>query len=77
MDRSTTERVVENVRAEMARRGLTQSDLGDALGLTQQACSRRLTGRVDFSVSELAEAAELLAVPLQDLVRDQKSRAVA
>lgn len=35
-----------------------------ALGLAQTGVSRRLTGRIDFSASELAKLASLLNVPV-------------
>jgi transcriptional regulator with XRE-family HTH domain len=53
-----------NVRAELARRGLTQEQAGAAIGLNQKAMSRRLTGAVDFSSTELQKLAELLEVPI-------------
>lgn len=65
------------MRAEMARRGLTQSDLGTALGLTQQATSRRLLGQVEFNSTELCATAELFGVTLEYLVGDQIAKAGA
>ena len=58
------ERVPANVRAEVARRGLSQSALAAALNLTQSAVSRRLSGTVEFTASELAALAEHLQVPV-------------
>lgn len=51
-----------NVRAEMARRGISQAALADHLGLTQASISKRLTGRVAFDVNELTRTAEFLDV---------------
>lgn len=60
--------VAANVRAEMARRQVTQATLAAALGVTQQAVSRRLRGDVDFTVSELQAVADVLEVPVADLI---------
>lgn len=60
--------VAENVRAELARRRLTQEQAGAAIGLTQKAMSRRLTGEVEFSASELQKLAGLLEVPAGTLL---------
>lgn len=56
--------VPANIRAEVARRGVSQSALAAALNLTQSAVSRRLSGAVEFSASELAAIAQFLNVPV-------------
>ena len=63
---STT--VAANVRAEMARQKKRQTDLGEALGLTQGAVSKRLSGAVALDVNELGVIAEFLGVPVERLV---------
>lgn len=65
---TTAQRVVANVRAEMARRRCTQEQLAVSLGKTQQFVSRRLNGRVPFTISELDEIAGALEVPLSNLI---------
>lgn len=62
------ESVAGNVRAEMARLRVSQSEVGSALGLTQQAVSRRLRGEVPFNVNELGVVADVLAVEVTDLL---------
>jgi transcriptional regulator with XRE-family HTH domain len=62
------EAVAGAVRAELARRRLTQTDLAAALGLSQQAASRRLAGKVPFDIDELSRVADLLRVRLVDLL---------
>lgn len=47
----------------MLRRA-TQQDAGDKLGLSQRAMSRRLTGEVEFSATELEKLASMLEVPV-------------
>ena len=53
-----------NVRAEMARRGLSQTALAGHLGLSQTAVSARLRGLTPFDINELVLTAEVLGVPL-------------
>lgn len=57
-----------NVRAEMARRRVTQTQLAEATGISQSALGRRLTGSQPFDVAQLEAIAGALAVPLADLV---------
>lgn len=59
---------VAEIRAGMARFGLTQADLAAALKLSRTAVHRRLTGRVDFSLSELRTTARLIHQPLAHIV---------
>jgi transcriptional regulator with XRE-family HTH domain len=65
---TTAERIAANVRAEMARKGVTQQKLAVHLDWSQAAISRRLSARVAFNVDELARIAAFLAVPLSALL---------
>ena len=67
MPYTTAERVGANVRAAARIRHLTQSDLADALGLTQSRISDRMRGTVAFDINELGVIAEILDVPVADL----------
>lgn len=60
--------VAANVKAEATRRGLVQSDLATALGVSRAAMSRRLTGEMEFSVSELITLADFLGVDTRQLL---------
>lgn len=60
--------VSANVRAEVARRGASQALIGQTLGLTQQAVSRRIRGDVEWTASELANLADLLELPVDALL---------
>ena len=66
--RTATERVAANIRAELARQGISQTDLAASLRKSQPTVSRRLLGRVPFSVDELDIIADLLDVPMAQLV---------
>jgi transcriptional regulator with XRE-family HTH domain len=57
-----------NIRAEMARSGITQGILASRLDMSQSAISRRLIGDADWTVDELVRAAEVLGCPLRALL---------
>ena len=70
------EQVPANIRAELARRGISQVDLAmhlfgrdDKTG--RQRIWRRLAGRVPFSADELAATADLLGVTVASLYGDE------
>ncbi|WP_079670459.1 helix-turn-helix domain-containing protein [Mycobacteroides abscessus] len=68
---SFTSRVAANVRAEMARGQITQQSLASRVELSQQAISRRLTGRQPFNTEELQGIAEALGVGIEQLVNSR------
>lgn len=65
------ERVAAEVRAELARQQMSQSELAKRLGVAQQTVSRRMTGEVPFDIAELATIAELLGVPMSQLLGER------
>lgn len=66
--RTAAERVAANIRAELARKGISQAELAASLNKSQPTVSRRLLGRVPFSVDELDIIAAILDVPMAELV---------
>lgn len=56
------------MRAELARKGITQTDLAAKLAKSQPFVSRRLSGRVPFDVADLAAIASVLDITVADLV---------
>lgn len=65
-------RIGAAVRAAMQERGVSQRELGEALGGVDQASiSRRLSGRIPFSGAELVVAADFLGVPTTRLLGDR------
>lgn len=56
------------VRGRLAESEVSQERAAQVLGLSQAAMSRRLSGRVDFTISELLDLAEWLGVTLDDLL---------
>lgn len=61
-------RVGDEVRAALARRQISQTVLGQNLGLSQAAVSRRLLGEIPFDVDELTKIAALVDVPIETFV---------
>ena len=57
-----------NVRAEMARRRISQQALGEHLSLCQSSVSLRLRGQRPFDVQELEAVATFLDVPVSALL---------
>lgn len=68
MPTTPTAKTGENVRAEMARRGVTQMALARKIGLSQPAVSARLKGKTPFDINELCLIASVLNVPLTTLL---------
>ncbi len=62
------QRVAANVRAEMARRRVSQQTLANAMDLSFMSISRRMSGHVSFSISELYRVAEILKVDIRTLI---------
>lgn len=64
----SAQRVADNIRAEVARRRISQTVLAEKVGIRQQALSRRLNGSTPFRIDELARIADALDIPLTELV---------
>lgn len=47
-----------NLVAEMARHGESQRDLGAMLGLPHESICRRLSGKIEWSISEIDKLCE-------------------
>ena len=56
------------VRAEAARRGLTQAALSRAIGVPHATLSRRLRGLSPFTVTEIIAVAAALDLPVSALI---------
>lgn len=59
-----------NLRAELARAGLLQKDVGALLGLDQPQVSSRINGKVPWRVTELQTIARHLGVSVDALIDD-------
>jgi len=65
---SLHQRVAANVRAEMARLGVTQTQLAEALHITQQSVSAKRSGKTPFTVNELDIIAPMLQMTVAELI---------
>lgn len=70
---STTEPIQQadvgmNIRVALLRRGVVASVLGEHLGLSPAAISRRLSGEVDFRLGELQATAAFLETTVEQLL---------
>lgn len=71
---NTASFVAAEVRAEMARQGLSQQALAEKLGWTQPRLSRRILAEgsknalIPFDVTELSAVADALGVPVTKLM---------
>lgn len=72
-----SERIALNIRAEMARRRVSQTTLGVHLGLKQASISARLRGKTPFNINELHDIADFLRVPLATLLAASETEAAA
>jgi len=66
----TQTNVAANVRAELARKRISQTKVAEHLNVSRQNVAQRLNGKVDFRVSELIAIAGLLDIPVAALVAD-------
>lgn len=68
----TAASVAREVRAAMARAGVSQAELAAALGMSQAAVSRRVSRNpevaVEFNVTQLSVIAEIFGIPLSALL---------
>ena len=56
------------IRAELARRGLTQAALAQHLGISAAGVSDRLRGVTPWDVNELHTVAQVFDLPMRDLL---------
>lgn len=61
---SETELMRANIRGEMARRGMTQEDIAKAIGCERPLANKKLTGKKDFTVSDLEKIADMFGMTL-------------
>ena len=72
-ERTTADIVAGNIRAEAARLGLTQVELGRRLGMSQNQITTRWKGQRPWQLDELDSVASVLGVSVQDLVTDTQN----
>ena len=70
MSTTASARTGAKIRAEMSRRGVSQSRLAEHLGLSQAAISARLRGITPVDVNELEKIARFFNIPTGALVAE-------
>lgn len=74
MDEDIRRTIGGNVRAEMARAGLSQDQVAELLGISQPQVSKRLLGAIPFDAVELTKLAiELRISPSAFFVRSAEA----
>ncbi len=66
--------VAGNVKAALARRGVTQAEAAEQLEMSRVAFSRRVNGKVPFDVAELETLSLFLRVSYRSLVEIQEDQ---
>lgn len=69
MDNPTAQRVAAEIRAEMARQGVTAPTVAQATDMSRSTLHRKLTDRATFTIAEAAAVCATLGVPLSEMVR--------
>ncbi|HWU46142.1 MAG TPA: helix-turn-helix transcriptional regulator [Humibacter sp.] len=64
---TTAETIASNIRAEIARAGLTDAEFATRFGLSPMSMSRRLAGITPFTTAEVARAAAFFGVSIESL----------
>ncbi|WP_372593577.1 helix-turn-helix domain-containing protein [Actinotalea sp.] len=76
MATNLTAAIADAVREHLRRRGVSQRTAGPLLGMSQQALSDRLTGRTPFTLADLERLADLLDLPVSDLLQPRQVQEV-
>lgn len=66
--------VAANIRGELGRLDVTQSELAHYLGLSEMAVSRRMKGYTEFSSTEIQAIADYFGMTPGDLFAEQQRK---
>jgi transcriptional regulator with XRE-family HTH domain len=64
------EHVARRIKILMATTGINQAAVAEAVGMSADQFSRRMSGRTDWTLTELLGVAKYFAVPLVDIAPD-------
>lgn len=70
MEPTLSEQVAANLRAELARRHISQETFAEMAGISRSSLNQRLTGRTVLDLAELEKYAGLLQVDPVKLLND-------
>lgn len=62
-------RVSGNIRAEIARRRLTQGEVAEIIGKSVDSIGRRYNGKLDWTLAEIAALAQYLGIDPAQLTK--------
>lgn len=68
MPATMTETAISTIRAEIARRKISQSRLARDLGMSRTALSRRMNGDLPLTLDTIEAIADLLDIPAMKLL---------
>lgn len=74
MDQTPNEWIAGTIRAELARRKLSGRSVAGRMGMPVNTFRRRLNGEIPFDVSDLVAVADILSVPVVDLLPPMQER---
>lgn len=66
--------VLSEIRAWMGRRDVNQTEMAEALGISQSQMSKRLRGRIPIDIVELGVMADYLGITIAELVGGEPGR---
>lgn len=66
--------VAANVRAEAARMNVTQAQIAEVIGKTQQVVSSKMRGQTPFQLDELAVVAPLMSMTVAELITGERGQ---
>ena len=58
-------RTLQNLRVELFKRGITQTEAANQMGLSRQCFYNRMSGKAKFSLAEAQKLAKVLSVDIQ------------
>ena len=63
-----------NLRAEMARRNISQQDIADGLGITRVALSNKINGKTFFTLPEARKVKQIIGIemPIETLFEEEE-----
>jgi transcriptional regulator with XRE-family HTH domain len=64
---ATVPTIAANIRAEIARAGMTDAEFAEQFGMSPMGVSRRLSNITPFTTSEVAHAAQFFGVTIESL----------
>lgn len=68
MSETLVDRVLLRIQVEMLRRGLTNTEVANRIGVSDMWVSRRLNGKTEMHVSDLEKLAAALDMAPDDLL---------